>query len=393
VTTSARSRRLRRFVGAGVALGLLAALPALLAARPAPSDPSVSAQQVLAAIRASASRGYSGYAESHGNAAIPDVAELGSLPSLLGDTTQLRTWWTSADQWRVDQLGPTTENDTYAFPGGTWEWASSTRTATDVTAVATVRLLRAADLTPDQLGRRLATLATAPSSTVTRIGARRYAGRTTVGIEIRGGGATTVGAVDIWADRSTGVPLAVQVIAKHQSRPTIATAYLSFSPDRPKNSTDTFVPPADARTQQVDDSALRGVLGRLRPLAAPSSAAGLAESTALPGQDGVAAYADGLAQLAVISLSGSDAGSLEHDLATVTGAQDAATATPDGSVTTFSTPLVNLELLQDGRRNLLAVGTVSPATLAAAVAALRDAPPLFQPPPAFQPGFEPGSEQ
>jgi hypothetical protein len=54
---------------------------------------------------------------------------------------------------------------------------------------------------------------------------------------------------------------------------------------------------------------------------------------------------------------------------------------------------VNLELLQDGRRNLLAVGTVSPATLAAAVAALRDAPPLFQPPPAFQPGFEPGSEQ
>ncbi|HEY5334836.1 MAG TPA: hypothetical protein VIJ71_02305, partial [Mycobacteriales bacterium] len=143
----ARHRRLGRFAGAALAVVLIAGLPALVGARSSPPDRArVTARQVLAAIRASAGKTYSGYAESHGDAAIPDIAQLGSLPSLLGDTTRLRVWWSGSDQWRVDQLGSTSENDTYAYPGGTWEWASSTRTATAVSGVSPIRLLRPADL-------------------------------------------------------------------------------------------------------------------------------------------------------------------------------------------------------------------------------------------------------
>lgn len=349
---------------------MIAALPALAGVRPGPHDRAgVTARQVIAAVRSSAAQAYSGYAESHGDAGFPDVIQLGSLPSLLGDTTRLRVWWSSGDQWRVDQLGSNSENDTYAYAGGTWEWASATRTATAVTGVSPIRLLRPADLTPDQLGRRLAALADAPSSHVVRTGARRVAGRTALGVRITGGGNTTVAALDIWADETTGVPLAVYVTARGQSRPTISSSFLSFNPTAPKASTTTFRPPADAKTQEIDDRSLRGLLGRLRPLLAPRQVVGLPSTEVIPGQTGVATYGSGLAQLAIVSLSRGDAEGLARDLARV--------AKTDGSTSTVSTPLVNLVLVRDGWRNLLAAGSVPPAVLSTAADELLGAPPLF----------------
>lgn len=366
----ARRRRLGRFAGAALAVALIAALPALVGARSGPPDrPGLTARQVIAAVRASTGQAYSGYAESHGDAAIPDVSQLGSLPSLLGDTTRLRVWWSGSQQWRVDQVGSNSENDTYAYPGGTWEWASATRTATAVSGVSPIRLLRPADLTPDQLGRRLAALADAPSSHVERTGARRVAGRTALGVQITGGADTTVASLDIWADETTGVPLAVYVTARGQTRPTISSSFLSFDPSSPKASTTTFRPPADARTQEIDDRSLRGLLGRLRPLLAPEQVVGLPSSEVIPGQTGVATYGSGLAQLAIVSLSRGDAEGLAHDLARV--------AQVDGSTSTVSTPLVNLVLVRDGWRNLLAAGSVPLSTLRMAVSELIGAPPLF----------------
>lgn len=361
-----RRSRLLRYAVALVVICTVAALPAIAAARPGPADRDETAAQVLAAVRASSHRGYSGYAESHGDAQVPNVAQLGDVPSLLGDTTRLRIWWSSPTQWRVDQLGTDSENDVYGYPGGSWEWASATRTATDVTSVSPVRLPRPPDLTPDRLGRLLASLAAVSPAQVTRIGARRYAGRTALGIRLTGTAATTVASVEIWADEATGVPLAVEVTARGQSRPTISTSYMSFDASPPKTTTTTFLPPPDSTVKQGTDASLRGLLGRLRPFVAPPSVVGLPSTQGIPGQSGIATYGAGLARLAVVALSRGDGAILAAALARV--------AKADGDLTTVTTPLVNIALFHTSWRALLVTGSVPLPTLVAAVGELRHLP-------------------
>lgn len=364
-----RRRRALRFVAAAAVIALIAALPTLAGARATPPDRPVSARALLTAMTASASVGYTGYAQSVGTAAIPDVSDLGSLPSLLGDVTLLRSWWSGPDRWRVDKVSATSEDDTYAYPGGSWEWTSATRTALQVTAVAPVRLLRAADLTPDQLGRRLAALAGRPGVTVARDGARRIAGRTALGVVLTGGPDTTVGAVQLWADETTGVPLAAAVTAVGTDRPLLATTYLSFDAHPPRPSTDTFTPPPDGVVQAVDDAGLRGLLGRLSPLPPVGSVAGLPleESGGLAVGEGVAVYGTGLAQVAAVGLTDGDADKLGHDL----GSAAKETNLGRGRLFTVSTPLVNLALLDARGLHVLLIGTVSQDTLSRALADLR----------------------
>lgn len=366
-----RRRRALRFVAAAVVIALIAALPTLAGARSGPADRPVAARTVLAAMTASSVVGYSGYAQAVGTAAIPDVSDLGSLPSLLGDVTLLRSWWGGPDRWRVDKLSATSEDDTYAYPGGSWEWTSATRTALQVATVAPVRLLRAADLTPDQLGRRLAPLAQRPGVTATRDGARRIAGRTALGVVLTGGQDTTVGAVQLWADERTGVPLAAAVTAVGSDRPLLATTYLSFDAHPPAASTVAFSPPPDAVVQAVDDAGLRGLLGRLSPLPAAPSVAGLPleESGGLTLGQGVAVYGSGLAQVAAVGLTDSDADKLGHDL----GSAAKQTSLDRGWLFTVSTPLVNLALLDTRGLHVLLIGTVTQATLSRALADLRSA--------------------
>jgi hypothetical protein len=369
-----RRRRSVRFAAVAAVIALIAALPTLAGARPAPKDRAVSAASLLARMRASGAEHYEGYAQSVGTAGIPDVADLGDLPSLLGDVTMLRVWWSSPSQWRVDKLSATSEDDTYGYPGGSWEWTSATNTAVNVTAVAPVRLLEAPDLAPDQLGRRLAALAGQPGVTARRDGARRIAGRTALGVVLTGARGTTVGAVQLWSDEATGVPLAASVTALGQSRPLLATTYLSFSATTPQDGTDTFTPPADATVQSVDDSALRGLFGRL--VALP----GLAQLTpgltveqqgATAGEQGVAVYGSGLSQVAAVGLNRGDAEKLGHDLGSAATESDLA----GGQMFTVSTPLVNLALLDARGLHVLLVGTVPQATLTAALANLRAAAP------------------
>ena len=113
-----RRRRVLRFGVAIAAVALIAALPSLAGARPQPADRTVSASTLLARVRASSTTGYSGYAQTAGSASIPDVADLGDIPSLLGDVTMLRVWWSGPQQWRVDTVSATNEEDTYAPPRG-----------------------------------------------------------------------------------------------------------------------------------------------------------------------------------------------------------------------------------------------------------------------------------
>ena len=75
-------------------------------------------------MRASADRPYAGYAESSGSLNLPASGVLDDVSTLLGGRTQVRVWWRAADDWRVDTLTPTGENDQYAVDIGTATWDS-----------------------------------------------------------------------------------------------------------------------------------------------------------------------------------------------------------------------------------------------------------------------------
>lgn len=130
----------------------LTSLPALARHLPSPATSREPAARLLAAVQASSRVAFSGYAESHGSLAVPDLPQLGELPGLLGGTTKMRVWWDGPSQWRVDKINDVGEADTYAFPGGSWLWDSERRRATELDGQPPVRVPRPADLLPTELG-------------------------------------------------------------------------------------------------------------------------------------------------------------------------------------------------------------------------------------------------
>lgn len=352
-----------RWTAVVVLLLVLGGLPALARARPAPADSTVSAAQLIASIRGSSAVAFSGYAESHGTLAIPDISQLGSLPSLLGDTTKIRTWWQTPTQWRVDVVDTLGETDTYDFPSGSWVWDSQRRRATIIDGTPPVRVPRAADLLPSTLGRRLAG---SPDVRATRIPPHRVAGRSALGLRLTPTGPSTVAYADVWADRDSGLPLQVQVVPTANGRPALSTAFLTVSLHAPGATVTSFTPPPDAAVTEVSATDLQGLLGHLRPLSAPSSLAGLPAAQPVPGLGGVATYGGGLSTVAVVSLADGDS---DHLADTLRG-RATTLRLPGARAQQIVTPLVTALLVRTRYRDLLIAGTVPVALLQQAAASL-----------------------
>jgi hypothetical protein len=371
-------RRLVRWSAVIVFVAALAAVPAIARARPAPGRDQESAAALLGRIRASHTLSYSGYAESDGTVSVPDVAQLGDLPSLLGDVTKMRVWSQAGGASRVDVIDDLGETDTYTAtsqPGST-VWDSQERRVTIVRGNPPIRAPRAGDLLPSALGERLAS--GAAGATVSRISSHLVAGRNAQGIRIVPGGESTIDHVDIWADTTTGLPLQVQVTPVGATRPALSTAFLSFTPRPPAAATVTFRSPADAKISRLDATNLQGLLGRLRGFPYPSTLAGLPGAQVVPGFSSVATYGDAFETVAVVRLDPGDADKFAHaiELSATT-----ITDIPGVQAESVSTPLVNALLVRGGRRDFLIGGTVSVATLRTAYTQLASID-FFRGPPA-----------
>ena len=360
--SAAVRRSLIRWASVIVVLIALASVPALVRARPAPAQDGQSAAQLLARLRTAGGMSYVGYAESHGTLSVPDVAQLGDLPSLLGDTTKMRVWSRAGTGTRVDVVDDLGETDTYTGPGqeGSLVWASQERRLTVVHGAPPVRAPRAGDVLPTALASRLA--AGIVDSSVTRIASHRIAGRSAQGLRVRPPGASTIDHVDLWIDPKTGLCLQAQVFAQGSTRPSLSTAFLSFSVTTPKTTTVTFVPPLDAKVRDVDANDLQGLLGRLRGFPYPSTVAGLSATQDIEGGTHVATYGDALRTLVVVRLSPDDADKLSRSITASTSESDV-TDIPDAKAQEVSTPLVNALLVRAGFRDFLLAGTVPAATL------------------------------
>lgn len=362
----------RRWLAVLAGTGLLVALPAVVAALPARTG-TISAADLLRRITSSAGHPYSGYAEATGGLALPVTDRFGSVADLFGGRTQLRIWYRSSSDWRVDAIGFAGESDIHHDEAGDWNWnyESNSVERTGSAVAPQIRLPTATDLTPPELGRRL--LSQAYPGEAGRIGSARVAGRNAPGLRLTPDQAvSSISAIDVWADPGTGLPLRVEVRGKQAGTPAMTSSFLDFSPAQPPADVTAFDPPPDARISESAFHDLVTDIDRLSAVLPPPRLAGLERNRNLPSLGSVGVYGRGVTELVAVPLPGRIAYAFGQDLADATGAD------PDEPRLSLSIGPLNLMLSSPARPDSawLLVGTVTAATLAAAASELPDHPGL-----------------
>jgi hypothetical protein len=352
-------------VAAGVAA--LVALPPVMAALPA-RDSGVAAGALLRQIQASGRAGYSGYAEVVGGLRLPLTEEFSSLADLFGDRTRLRVWWRGERDWRVDVIEPTGETSLRRDALGAWTWDYEANQVTRIDEPS-LRLPRPADLDPAQLGRRL--LAEAAAREVSRLPARRIAGRDAPGLRLRPGDPrATIASVDVWADPGTGAPVRVDVNGRGAHRPVVAAAFLEFDPRPPSAAVTRFAPPARAEVTYGQLSDLAASADLFASLAPPQELAGYRLRRRAEGLGGIGTYGRGVVVLAAASLPERISWPLRDQLRRARGVR----AAPAGLQLSVGPLSLLLTDHTPGGRHWLLTGTVTAQTLQRAAAELAARP-------------------
>ena len=268
----------------GVLVLLLVASPLLVRALPV-ADADVSAVGLLHRVQDSRDASFTGYAETVGNVALPENDALSSVTKLFGETSHVRVWWQDPRRWRVATLRPTGETDLVHRGDRMVRWVYESKSAATVPDVH-VRLPTTTDLLPHELARH--SLAGARGSELRRLPGRRVAGRTALGLRLTPSDAqSAVRHVDVYADRSTGVPLRVDVFAKGQRTAALSSRFVDFSPGRPRATALEFTPPADARRSFDGFVDIASAVDRFASRVPPDTLAGLPERDRLHGSVGV----------------------------------------------------------------------------------------------------------
>lgn len=350
----------------------LAATPLLVRALPVAGAPSAaSAPALLERMRAAWSRPYAGYVESTGSLALPVSDQFDEVASLLGGRNQLRVWWRAADDWRADALSPTGERSTRTSPDGVWVWDFEDNRVTRTTPepAGDPRLPRDADALPPQLAARL--LSGARAAEVSSLPARRVAGRAADGLRlVPAEPLTSIGHVDVWADRASGIPVLVEVFGRAPGVAALSSTFLDFTPRRPTEQETAFSPPPGSRLRTGSRFDVVEIARRFAPVPPPSSLLGLPRAPSQSELEGIGQYGEGVTRVAVSALPARLARSLRAQLRVATGTVQL----PQGL--SVSVGPVGVLLTDEGPtgQDWLVTGTVSPEGLAAAateLAALR----------------------
>lgn len=361
--SAARFSRRWLLVAAG-AVGLVAAAPAV-DALPVSTDPG-GADDLRRRILDSAAQPWVGLAESTGRVALPELPALESTTALFTDVTRIRGLVAGPDRWRVDELTPVGERDTYRVDGREFVWDFGFDQLTELAGQAALRLPRAGDLLPPELARRL--LALAPGDPVVTLPARRIAGLAAAGLRLTPADPdTTVGRIDVWADAESGLPLHVEVAPRTDPAVPLLVSEMQEVALRAPADAD-LVPPRPPGSSRVRAEAA-DLGGALRVLDAPAPPRRLADRRRirLTGDElpGVGVYGSGLAGFVLVPVSRGIAGRV------LDGAGAAGGATidvPNGRAVRVATPLLSLAASGSRRRGgVLLVGTVAPGVLERAV--------------------------
>jgi hypothetical protein len=305
---------LRRWLVVLAGAALLVSLPAVVAAWPVPAQ-RIPAGTLLARIQHSAGVAFSGYAESDGGLALPVASQFNNIADLFGGHRQLRVWWRSDTDWRVDSIGYTGEIDTHTSDSGSWRWdyESNSATFTPYAGTPRVRLPTDADLLPPQMAQRLLSEAT-PAETSSLAG-RRVAGLVTAGVRIRPDTpASTVDHVDVWADPRTGLPLAVAVYGKGSTASALRSSFLDVKIARPAQSSTVFRVPSGAAVTSNSTPDLATSIDRLGGGLPPARLAGIDRNPGLSAFGSIGVYGHGVTEFVAAPLPWRLAYSLHRQL-------------------------------------------------------------------------------
>ena len=346
-------------------IAALVAAPTVVRILPVAAS-SVRATTLLQRIRASASVGYSGYAQSQGGLSLPVSGDaFGAISDLFGGSQQLRVWWRGDADWRVDTIALTGETDVHRDASGlsTWDYESGTVQRTSA-RTASVRLPRSEDLVPGNLARRL--LSEVSSTDVTRLPTKRIAGHTAAGLRVGiHDSGSTITAIDVWALPGNGLPVSVAVYGAGSRTPIVSSTLLDLSLDRPTASTVAFHPAAGTRVENGGSTDIVSALDDFGSPATPLVVAGLPRRRDLD-VGAVGVFGRGVTTVVAVPLPAPLAGQVVPSLRATPGVVEDATgiAAGVGALNVQLGPPVGF-----GDRWLL-VGTVTAATLRTAVAQL-----------------------
>ncbi len=353
-------------MAAGVAV--LCALPFLASALPV-DVPKLSAAQLRARILGAATMSYSGYAESNATFGLPPLAGLSSVTSLLDGVTKMRVWQAAPEQWRVDVLTDVGERDTYQLGAAGYQWNSGAQLLTEVLpapAGTTLRLPRADDLVPTSLAQRVLSLVGTSAARFSTLPPLRVAGQSAAGLRVTPTDpASTIGAVDIWAQPSTGLPLMVEVFGRGARTPALQSQFFQVGAWKPAGTVLTPPPrvPGTGFTT-ASPSNLNGALNNLSFEPLPGSLAGRKRVSSHVANVGL--YGGGLALFAVFAVRG---GNFMDDARSDGGTPY---AFPHGTGYLLSASLINAVIAQPDRSDdtFLIAGTVSGKVLLQAAVTL-----------------------
>lgn len=340
-------------------VALLCGLPGIIGALPVPAS-ALTAGALRARILASARVPYQGYAESSVDLGLPQLPDLGDVSTLLDGITDQYAWYRSAGQWRADVLTQAGETDTYQTSQGIYLWDYSRDVLTQVLGQQPVRLPRAADLLPPALARRLLGLAS-PADHISRLPAQRVAGVNAAGLRlVPAEPATTVGAVDIWADPASGLPVEVALVGRGSRQPILVARFLDLSQRPPPVATVTPNPAPAVGTATTELPDISRLLNQLAP-PLPRHIDGMRRVAVPGGLADIAAYGSGFSRFVVLPLPG---GVGNQALNAASNAGAGGINLPGGTGALIQTPLLTvlLEQSQTGGPVYLLTGTVT-ATL------------------------------
>lgn len=277
----------------------------------------MSGATLIAQARAAVGQSWSGAVELDGTLQLPDADEFSGIAGLLGDRTSLRAWWQDGERWRVDRLLTTGETDLFHDGDTTTEWSYERDRAT-ISRDPDIRLPGATDLLPPVLAERV--LRGVTDADVTRLPARRLAGRSAAGLRIRPPSAlSSIDHVDLWSDVESGVPLLVEVYAAGSSTPDFTSRFTDFSPEPPDHDILTFTAPATADVKFDDVLDIADAANQYAPVRPPAVVAGLEQTDASDGA--VAVYGSGTAQVIAIPLRDREANAFRDQMSVTPGVE------------------------------------------------------------------------
>ncbi len=255
------SHRALRWLPAVIAPVVVAGAVAVPLAATASVDlPAKSADQVLALVaKARAIPGYSGEIRQTSDLGLPQLPSTGagtgsqtaSTLNLLTGTHQASVEVAGTTASRIAVQDPMGERDVVRNGRSVWLWDSAKNTAEHLTASGTgARPEGTTTMTPQSAAEQALARIT-PSTTVTVDRTTSVAGHDAYTLVLTPKtSATTVGAVRIAVDATTGLPLEVQVVARGASSPAFDVAFTKLDYTVPAASRFVFTAPSGAKVTE-----------------------------------------------------------------------------------------------------------------------------------------------